>query len=60
MSNKSDRGCGVSFSPELREVTGRLKDKEPELEEIIDHEGGEDHGRKDSGTDSGGDTEDPV
>jgi hypothetical protein len=58
MSKKSDKGFGVSFSPELQEVIRRIKRKESELEEIIDHEGGEDHVGEDSGCDSGRDTED--
>lgn len=34
MSKKSDKGDGVSFSPELGEVIRRLKRKEPELDEL--------------------------
>lgn len=60
MKQKSDKGCGVSFSPELGEVLRRLKRKEPELNEIIDQEEGDDHGGEDSGTDRSRDTEDQA
>lgn len=59
MKKKSDKGSGVSFSPELGEVIRRLKRKEPELEEIIDQNGGTNHVGEDSGTNGGRDTEDP-
>ncbi len=36
MKKKSYKGSGVSlFPPELGEITQRLKDKEPELDEIV-------------------------
>jgi hypothetical protein len=35
MSKKSDKGSGVSLSPEFGEIVRRLKDKEPELDEIV-------------------------
>ena len=37
MKKKSDKPSGVSL-PELKEVLKRLKDKEPELEAVIDRE----------------------
>ena len=43
MTKKSDKGHGVSFSPEFREIVRRLKDKEPELDEIVSREGSADH-----------------
>lgn len=53
MSKKSDKGTGVSFSPELREVTRRLKRKEATLEEIVSREGAaKDHETEDSGRDN--------
>jgi hypothetical protein len=57
MSKKSDKGSGVSFSPELREVIGRLKRKEPELQEIVNQEGDKDHGEQDN---SGNGSTDPA
>ena len=38
MKKKSNEGNGVLFPPELREVTGRLKDKEPELDALVTRE----------------------
>jgi len=59
MTKKSDKGCGVSFSPELREVIGRLKNKEPELDQIVNREGDKDNGEQDKRNNGGTDTEDP-
>ena len=59
MSKKSDKGSGVSFSPELREVIGRLKNKEPELDQIVKRERDKDHGEQDNRSDGGTDEEDP-
>ncbi len=42
MTKKSDKGVGVSFSPELGEVIRRLKRKEPELDELVNREIAED------------------
>jgi hypothetical protein len=39
MSKKSDKGTGVSLSPEFGEIVRRLKDKEPELDEIVNRGG---------------------
>jgi hypothetical protein len=40
MKKKSDKGDGMSlFTPELEEITRRLKDKEPELTEIVERKG---------------------
>jgi hypothetical protein len=60
MSKKSDKGTGVSFSPELKEVMKRLKRKEPELEETVDQEGSEDHVRAPSGRHGGADEDNPA
>jgi len=43
MSKQSDKGNGVSFSPELGEVIRRLGRKEPELDHMVDQEGAKDH-----------------
>jgi hypothetical protein len=59
MSTKSDKGSGVSLSPELREVISRLKRKEPELQETVNRGGEQDYGREDNGTVGGRDSEDP-
>lgn len=47
MRKKSDKGDGVSFSPEFREIVRRLKGKEPELDETLNHEGSVDHAEED-------------
>ncbi len=36
MTKRIDRPNGVFISPELREVISRLRDREPELDEIVD------------------------
>jgi len=38
MTKKIDRPNGVFISPELREVISRLRDVEPELQEIVRRE----------------------
>jgi hypothetical protein len=38
MKKKSDKGSGVSLSRDLREVISGLKDREPELDEILNRE----------------------
>ena len=35
MSKKNNQRCGTLFSPELQEITRRLKDKDPLLDEIV-------------------------
>jgi hypothetical protein len=50
MSKKSDKGNGVSFSPELGEVIRRLKRKEPELDEMVDQEGAKDDEEEGTGS----------
>jgi hypothetical protein len=49
MSRKSDKGDGLSFSPEFREIVGRLKRPEPELEEMVDRETEHDREGQDGG-----------
>jgi len=45
MKKKSDKGNGVSFSPELGEALSRLKRKEPELDEIVGRETNQKEGK---------------
>jgi len=59
MSKKSDKRNGVSFSPELREIIGRLKNKEPELDQIVNREGDKDNVEQDKRSNGGTDTENP-
>lgn len=55
MKKKSDKGSGVSFSPELTEVLRRVKGNEPELDEVVgrgeveaEREGGDESKEEDS------------
>ena len=52
---KSNKPSGVSLPPEFREVVKRLKDKEPEIEAVVDVDGedGEDGEDNSGGTSHG-------
>ena len=61
MKKKSYAGPGSKlFEPELREITRRLKRKEPELEEIINQRGEEDNAGENARQEGRTSKEDPA